>query len=64
MDYDNTIEITYTVFWFDEAGETTFDMDVSDSVFNKLQNAEDEGEILDSDYMSENFERIHKKRPR
>ena len=60
MEYDNTIEITYTVFGFDEAGETTFEMDVSDSVFNKLQDAEDEGETLDSDYVSENFERIHK----
>ena len=61
MDYDNTIEITYTVLGYDEAGETTFDMDVSDGVFNKLEEAEDEGEILDSDYVSVYFERLHKK---
>jgi len=43
---DNSIEITYTVFGFDEAGETSFDMDVSDHLYNKLQDAEDEGEML------------------
>ena len=35
----NEIEITYTVFGFDEAGETSFDMEVSDSLYNKLQDA-------------------------
>ena len=40
---DNSIEITYTVFGFDEAGETSFDMEVSDHLYNKLQDAEDEG---------------------
>lgn len=39
---DNSIEITYTVFGFDEAGETSFDMEVSDHLYNKLQDAEDD----------------------
>lgn len=57
----NEIEITYTVFGFEEAGETSFDMDVSDSIYNKLQDAEDEGELLDSDYISEEMPGIHRK---
>ena len=60
-DEDYTIEITYSVFGYDEAGETTFDMDVCDSVYDKLENAEDEGEFLDSDYISEHLRGIHKK---
>ena len=58
---DNSIEITYTVFGFDEAGETSFDMEVSDHLYNKLQDAEDEGEMLDSDYISEEMPGIHRK---
>ena len=57
----NTIEITYSVIGYDDVGETTFDMDVSDNVYEKLQNAEDEGEFLDSDFLSMNMTDIHKK---
>lgn len=44
----NEIEVTYTVFGFDEAGETSFDMDVSDNLYYKLQNAEEDGSVLKS----------------
>lgn len=57
----NVIEITYTVFGFDEAGETSFDMEVSDSLYNKLLEAEENGEYLDSDYISEEMPGIHRK---
>ena len=60
MEDDKTIEITYTVVGYDEAGETSFEMDVSDSVYESLVDAESLGD-LDSDYISENLERIHKK---
>ena len=55
------IEITYSVFGFDEADETTFSMEVSDNLYEKLQDAEDEGNLLDSDYISEEMKGIHKK---
>ncbi len=61
MEEKNTIEIVYTVNGYDEAGETSFDADVSDSVYESLENAESSGEFLDSDYISENLEGIHKK---
>ena len=60
-EFEKSIEITYTVIGFDELGETTFDMEVSNRVFQKLQDAEDEGEYLDSEYISENMHKIHKK---
>ena len=34
-----TIEVTNTVFGFDEVGETSFDMDVSERTYEKLQDA-------------------------
>lgn len=61
MDLDNSIEITYTAFGFEEAGETTFEMDVNDRLYDRLQDAEEEGEVLDSDYISEAMPGIHKK---
>ncbi len=63
MDYDlnNTIEITYSVFGFEEAGETSFDMNVSENIYNKLQDALLEGEVLDDYYISNNMKGLHKK---
>lgn len=55
------IEITYTVLGFEEAGETTFDMEVSDRQYERLEDAELDGELLDSDYMSDNMPGLHKK---
>ena len=61
MEYEDTIEITYTVLGYDEAGETSFDMDISEHDLEWMQNAEDEGEFLDSDFISENRIKLHKK---
>lgn len=58
---ENTITITYTVYGYDEAGETSFDMDVSDRIYDKLSEAEDDGEFLDSDFISENMKGLHKR---
>jgi hypothetical protein len=62
LDIDSySIEVTYTVMGFDEAGETTFEMDVSEKMYDTLQEADDEGELLDSEYISENHRNIHRK---
>ena len=58
---EETIEVTYSVFGFDEAGETTFDMDVSEKNYNRLQDAEDDGELLDQDYISIEMRGLHNK---
>lgn len=58
---EETIEVTYTVFGFEGAGETTFGMDVSERNYNRLQDAEDEGEILDQDFISTEMKGLHKK---
>lgn len=58
---EETIEVTYSVFGFDEAGETTFDMDVSEKNYNRLQDAEDDGEMLDQDYISIEMRGLHNK---
>ena len=58
---EETIEVTYSVFGFDEAGETTFDMDVSEKNYNCLQDAEDDGEMLDQDYISIEMRGLHNK---
>lgn len=56
-----TIEITYTVLGFEEAGETTFEMDVSERTYERLQRAEDDGEILDQDFISSEMDGLHDK---
>lgn len=53
----NSIEVTYSVFGYDELGDTTFDMDVKDSDYEWLEDAED----LDSAYISENRKGLHKR---
>ena len=62
LDIDSySIEVTYTVMGFDEAGETSLEMDVSKKIYDALQEADDEGELLDSEYISENHRNIHRK---
>lgn len=55
------VEVSYTVPGYEEIGETSFDMEVSERDMEWLQNAEDEGELLDSDFISEKRKRLHKK---
>ena len=56
-----TIEITYSVLGNEEAGETTFELEVSDHIYNLLEENEDEGNFLDSDFISEELPSIHQK---
>lgn len=55
------IEITYTVLGFEDAGETTFSMEISEKQYERLSDADDDGELLDSDFLSEEMPGIHKK---
>ena len=55
------IEITYKVGGCEEAGETSFDMEISEKQYERLSDADDEGELLDSDFLSEEMPGIHKK---
>ena len=57
----NTIEITYTAFGFEKVGETTFEMKVSENIYENLQSAMAEGEVLDDYYISHNMKSFHKK---
>lgn len=56
----NEIEVTYTVLGFEEAGETSFYTEVSDRIYDKLQDAEDEGGYLDSYYIAEEMPGVHR----
>lgn len=56
-----TIEITYTVWGFDEIGETTFEMYVSENTYDRLQRAEDDYETLDQDFISSEMNGLHNK---
>ena len=60
-DEDYTIEVTYTAFGYDDAGETTFEMEIPQGVFEQLEQAEDDGEYLDAEYISQNMKRLHRK---
>ena len=59
--YDETIEVTYTVFGYDRLGETTFDMEVKEKEYEWLENTEGEEGELTSDYISENRPGLHKR---
>ena len=55
-----TGEITYSIMGSD-APEDGFEMEFSEKDAEKLKEAEDDGEFLDSDYISENLISIHRK---
>lgn len=53
------IEVSYRVLGFEEAGETTFFMEIPEEQYRRLSAADDDGEILDSDHLSEEMPRMH-----
>ena len=55
------IEVTYSVFGCEDAGETTFIMEISDNQYDKLYDADLDGETLDSFYLSDEIPSIHKR---
>lgn len=58
---ENLIEVTYSAFEFDEIGETTFVMEISENELEWMLDMEDDGEILDSEFMSEKRRSLHRK---
>lgn len=60
-DYDETIEVSYTVNGLDDYGETTIDVEIKEYDYDWLSNKEDEGEYLDSDFVSENRRGLHRR---
>lgn len=60
-DYDETIEVSYTVSGLDDVSETTIDVEIKERDYDWLSNKEDEGEYLDSDYVSENRRGLHRR---
>lgn len=58
---DYIINVTYSVFGYEEAGETDFEMELYYNDFLWLQNADDEGIVLDNEFIAENRRRIHRK---
>lgn len=55
-----TAEITYS-FIGSDAPEDSFEMELSEKDADKLKEAEEKGEFLDSNYISENLRSIHRK---
>lgn len=58
--YTETAEITYS-FICSDAPKDSFEMELSEKDADKLKEAEEKGEFLDSNYISENFRSIHRK---
>ena len=58
---DYIINITYSVFGYEEVGETDFEMELSHNDFLWLQNADDEGVFLNNEFIAENRKRLHRK---
>lgn len=58
---NEAIDVTYSVMGYDEAGKTTFEMEVSERDMGWLMDAESEGEYLDSDFIFENRKKLHRK---
>ena len=56
---DEFVEITYSVFGYDEAGETTFEWSPGKGDLQWMEEAEAEGELLDSEYISESNPQLH-----
>lgn len=60
-DCNETIEVSYSVIGYDDFGDNTFEMDIKERDYNWLTDKEDDGEYLDSDYVSENRRGLHKR---
>jgi len=58
---DYIINVTYSVFGYEEAGETDFEMELSHNDFRWLQNADADGVFLNNEFIAENRKRLHRK---
>ena len=60
-DDDESIEVSYSILGYDDVGETTFNVDVKERDYDWLTNKDEDGEYLDSDFISENRRGLHKR---
>ena len=58
---EETIEVSYSVFGYDEIDEMTIDVNVKEREYDFLMNQEEEGEYLDSEFISEHRRGLHKR---
>ena len=56
-----TIEVSYSVWGFEDIGDTTFEMEIGKRDYEWMWDAEEGGEFLDSDYISQNCRALHKR---
>ena len=61
FDNGDTIEVSYSVFGDYYLDDITIDVDVKEREYDWLTEKEDEGEDLDSDFISENRKGLHKR---
>lgn len=61
IDYDDTIEVSYTVFGHDDLNDISVDVDIKEHELEWLTEKDEEGEYLDSDFVSENRKGLHKR---
>lgn len=61
--YDDcdTIEVSYTVFGYDNLDETIVDVEIKECELEWLTEKDESGEYLDSDFISENRRSLHKR---
>ena len=58
---DETIEVTYSVLGEDDLGDVTVDVEVKERDYEWLTRKDEDGEYLDSDFISENRRGLHKR---
>ena len=61
IDYDDTLEVSYTVFCHDDLNDISVNVDIKDHELEWLKEKDEEGEYLDSDFVSENHKGLHKR---
>ena len=61
--YDDggTIEVSYTVYGHDDLDEVSIDVEVKERELEWLTEKDEDGEYLDSDFISENRRGLHKR---
>lgn len=61
FDYNDIIEVFYTVFGHDDLNDISVNVDIKERELEWLTEKDEEGEYLDSDFVSENRKGLHKR---
>ena len=61
IDYDDIIEVSYTILGHDDFNDISVDVDIKERELEWLTEKDEEGEYLDSDFISENRKGLHKR---